>query len=34
MNDDSYFNEVREPLENLYNGFIDFLPEFLMAVIV
>ncbi len=34
MNDDNYVTDIREPLENLYNGFIDFLPEFLMAVIV
>lgn len=33
MNNDNYLNEVREPLQNLYNGFVDFLPEFLMAVI-
>lgn len=34
MNDDNYLNDVREPLENLYNGFVDFLPSFLMAVII
>jgi hypothetical protein len=34
MNDDNYVSDVREPLENLYNGFIDFLPEFVVAVIV
>lgn len=34
MNDNNYLNDVREPLENLYNGFVDFLPQFLMAVLV
>jgi hypothetical protein len=34
MPEDSYLNNVREPLENLYLGFIDFLPNFLVAVIV
>ncbi len=34
MNEQNYLNDVREPLENLYNGFVDFLPEFLVAVIV
>jgi hypothetical protein len=34
MNENNYLNDVQEPLRNLYNGFIDFLPNFLMAVIV
>jgi len=34
MNDDTYLDNVREPLQNLYNGFVDFLPSFLTAVIV
>ena len=34
MNEDNYVDNVREPLQNLYNGFIDFLPSFLVAVIV
>jgi hypothetical protein len=31
---DTYLNDVGTPFKNLYNGFVDFLPEFLMAVIV
>jgi hypothetical protein len=34
MNDETYLDNVRQPLENLYNGFVDFLPSFLTAVIV
>lgn len=34
MNDQNYIGDVRRPLENLYNGFIDFLPDFIVAVIV
>lgn len=34
MNDETYLDNVREPLQNLYNGFVDFLPSFLTAVIV
>jgi hypothetical protein len=34
LNNENYLNNVREPFRNLYNGFIDFLPEFLMALII
>lgn len=34
MNDEDYLSQVSEPLENLYNGFVDFLPNFLVAVII
>jgi hypothetical protein len=34
MNDTNYLNNVQEPLQNLYAGFVDFLPNFLVAVII
>lgn len=34
MNENNYLNDVQEPLQNLYNGFVDFLPNFLVAVII
>ena len=34
MNDNNYLNNVQEPLQNLYNGFVEFLPNFLVAVII
>jgi hypothetical protein len=33
-NDNNYLNNVQEPLQNLYNGFVDFLPSFLVAVLI
>ena len=34
MNENNYLENVQRPLEDLYNGFVDFLPNFLVAVIV
>jgi hypothetical protein len=34
MNDSNYLNDVRDPLKELYAGFVDFLPNFLVAVII
>lgn len=31
---DNYFQNLQDPIQNLYAGFIDFLPNFLVAVIV
>lgn len=34
MNDQNYIGDVRRPLENLYNGLIDVLPNIIIAIIV
>lgn len=31
---DNYFDSLRDPATNLYNGFINFLPDFIVALIV
>jgi hypothetical protein len=35
MNEENnYLGDIQKPLEDLYNGFVDFLPNFIVAVIV
>ena len=34
MNDNNYLSDIQDPLRNLYNGFIEFLPSFIIAIIL
>lgn len=34
MNEQNYLSDIQGPVQDLYTGFVDFLPNFLVAVIV